>query len=171
METTSWILTILAVSTIHGIGTWKLYTTAGKKAWEAFIPIYNGIQLMEIINRPRWWVLLLFIPVINLLILPVIWIETLRSFGKKSTADMWIGVLTFGFYIGFVNYTQTLSYEAKRSTKPATQVLDTLGSITFALIVATFVHTYFIQPFVIPTSSLEKTLKIGDFLFVSKFHY
>lgn len=106
---------------------------------------------------------LLFLPVINLLILPVIWIETLRTFGKKSTADMWLGVLTFGFYVGYVNYTQDVSYESERDTKPATKALDTLGSITFALIVATFVHTYFIQPFVIPSSSLEKSLLIGDF--------
>ena len=41
----------------------------------------------------------------------------------------------------------------------------------FAIIVATFVHTYFIQPFVIPSSSLEKSLLIGDFLFVSKQNY
>lgn len=171
METTSWVLTIIILSTLHGICTWKLYVTAGKKAWEAFIPVYNGIKLMEIINRPKWWVLLLFIPVINLLLLPVIWIETLRSFGRKSSTDMWLGVLTFGFYIGYINYTQSTTFEPNRSTKPATKALDTLGSITFAIIVATFVHTYFIQPFVIPTSSLEKTLKIGDFLFVSKFHY
>ena len=171
MEITSWIITILAISTLHAICTWKLYVKAGRKAWEAFIPVYNGIVLMQIINRPKWWIFLLFLPVINLLILPVIWIETLRTFGKKTTADMWLGVISFGIYIGYVNYTQDVSYEAKRDTKPATKALDTLGSLTFALIVATFVHTYFIQPFVIPTSSLEKTLLVGDFLFVSKFHY
>jgi signal peptidase I len=38
-------------------------------------------------------------------------------------------------------------------------------------VAATIVHTYFIQPFVIPTSSLEKTLLVGDFLFVSKVNY
>ena len=171
MDISTWIITILIISTIHAICTWKLYLKAGRKAWEAFIPVYNGIVLMQIINRPKWWVLLLFLPVINLLILPVIWIETLRTFGKKSTADMWLAVLTFGLYVGYVNYTQDVSYEAERDTKPATKALDTLGSITFALIVATFVHTYFIQPFVIPSSSLEKSLLIGDFLFVSKFHY
>ena len=41
----------------------------------------------------------------------------------------------------------------------------------FAVIAATLVHNYFIQPYIIPTGSLEKTLLIGDFLFVSKFHY
>ena len=171
MDISTWIITVLIISTLHAICTWKLYLKAGRKAWEAFVPVYNGIVLMQMINRPKWWVLLLFLPVINLLILPVIWIETLRTFGKKSTVDMWLGVLTFGLYVGYVNYTQDVSYEAERDTKPATKALDTLGSITFALIVATFVHTYFIQPFVIPSSSLEKSLLIGDFLFVSKFHY
>lgn len=171
MEISSWIITILIISTIHGICTWKLYLKANRKAWEAFVPVYNGIVMMQIVNRPKWWILLLFIPIINLLILPVIWIETLRTFGKKTTADMWLGVVTLGLYIGYVNYTQEVTYVEKRETKPATRALDTLGSLSFALIVATFVHTYFIQPFVIPTSSLEKTLLVGDFLFVSKFHY
>jgi signal peptidase I len=43
--------------------------------------------------------------------------------------------------------------------------------LLFAIVVATFVHTYFIQPFTIPTSSLEKSLLVGDFLFVSKINY
>ena len=171
MEISTWIITILAISTIHGICTWKLYLKAGRKVWEAFVPVYNGITMMQITNRPKWWILLLFIPIINLLILPVIWIEILRTFGKKTTADMWLGVVSLGLYIGYVNYTQEVTYVEKRDTKPATKALDTLGSLSFALIVATFVHTYFIQPFVIPTSSLEKTLLVGDFLFVSKFHY
>jgi signal peptidase I len=46
-----------------------------------------------------------------------------------------------------------------------------VSSITFAIIAATLVHTYFMQPFTIPTSSLEKSLLVGDYLFVSKFHY
>jgi signal peptidase I len=66
MEISSWIITILIISTIHGICTWKLYTVAGKKAWEAFVPVYNGITLMQIINRPKWLIFFIFIPVINL---------------------------------------------------------------------------------------------------------
>ena len=46
-----------------------------------------------------------------------------------------------------------------------------VSSIVFAVVAATLVHTYFIQPYVIPTGSLERTLRVGDFLFVSKFHY
>ena len=39
METLGWIITIICMSTLHGISTWKLYIAAGKKAWEAFIPV------------------------------------------------------------------------------------------------------------------------------------
>ena len=94
MEISGWLIFILLVQVIHGIGTWKLYVKAGRKAWEAFVPVYNGIVLMQIINRPKWWILLLFIPVINLFLFPIIWIETLRTFGKKSTLDMVLGVVT-----------------------------------------------------------------------------
>ena len=171
METSSWILFILLVQVIHGLGTWKLYLKAGRKAWEAFVPIYNAIVLMKIINRPSWWTFLLFVPIINLFMFPIVWIETLRTFGKKSTLDMILGIVTFGFYIAYVNYTPEVTYFADRDLKAPTKAMDTVGSIAFAIIVATFVHTYFIQPFTIPTSSLEKSLLVGDFLFVSKFHY
>lgn len=171
METSSWILFILIVQVIHGLGTWKLYVKAGRKAWEAFTPIYNAIVLMKIINRPTWWTLLLFIPIINLFMFPIVWIETLRTFGKKSTLDMILGIVTLGFYIAYVNYTQEVTYFANRDLKAPTKTMDTIGSLAFAIVVATFVHTYFIQPFTIPTSSLEKSLLVGDFLFVSKFNY
>ncbi|WP_445715365.1 signal peptidase I [Flavobacterium sp.] len=171
MEISSWLLFILLVQIIHGIGTWKLYVKAGRKAWEAFVPVYNGIVLMQIINRPKYWILLLFIPVINLFVLPIIWIETLRTFGKKSTVDIVLGVVTLGLYIAYVNYTQEVTYHANRDLKAPNKTMDTLGSLSFAVVVATLVHTYFIQPYTIPTSSLEKSLLVGDFLFVSKFHY
>ena len=171
MEISGWLIFILLVQVIHGIGTWKLYVKAGRKAWEAFIPVYNGIVLMQIINRPKWWILLLFIPVINLFLFPIIWIETLRTFGKKSTVDMVLGVVTLGFYIAYVNYTQETTYHANRDLTAPNKTMDTLGSLSFAIVVATLVHIYFIQPYTIPTSSLEKSLLVGDFLFVSKFHY
>ena len=171
MGITGWLIFILLVQVIHGIGTWKLYEKAGRKAWEAFVPVYNGIVLMQIINRPKYWILLLFIPVINLFLFPIIWIETLRTFGKKSTLDMILGVVTLGLYIAYVNYTQETTYHENRDLKAPNKTMDTLGSLSFAIVVATLVHTYFIQPYTIPTSSLEKSLLVGDFLFVSKFHY
>ncbi|MBA4746369.1 MAG: signal peptidase I [Muricauda sp.] len=171
MDGTQWIIFILIIQVIHFLGTWKLYVKAGRKPWEAAIPIYNGIVLMKIINRPWWWVLLLFIPIINLLMFPVVWVETIRSFGKNSLVDTWLVILTLGFYIFYLNYAEDVQYIEDRSLKPKTGLGEWVSSIVFAIVAATFVHTYFIQPYVIPTGSLERTLRVGDFLFVSKFHY
>ncbi|MDR7371988.1 signal peptidase I [Flavobacterium aquidurense] len=166
-----WFVFFLAVQIIHFLGTWKLYQAAGRKSWEAAIPVYNSIVLMKIISRPTWWTLLLFIPIINLIMFPVIWVETLRTFGKKSTLDTFLGIFSLGFYIYYVNYTQKLEYNANRSLTPENKTADTVSSLLFAIIVATLVHTYVVQPYTIPTSSLEKSLLIGDFLFVSKLNY
>lgn len=166
-----WFVFFLAVQIIHFLGTWKLYQAAGRKSWEAAIPLYNSIVLMKIIGRPTWWTILLFIPIINLIMFPVVWVETLRTFGKKSTLDTFLGIFTLGFYIYYVNYTQKLEYNAERKLTPENRAADTVSSLLFAIIVATLVHTYVVQPFTIPTSSLEKSLLIGDFLFVSKVNY
>ncbi len=171
MTALQWLLFIGVVQLIHGFGTWKLYVKAGRKSWEAFVPVYNAIVLMQIINRPKWYTFLLFIPVINLIMFPVVWVETIRSFGYNSTKDTTLVILTLGFYTYYINYTQNPTYIVDRSLVPTNKTADTISSLLFAIVVATFVHTYFIQPFTIPTSSLEKSLLVGDFLFVSKYNY
>lgn len=171
MNGTNWIIFILVIQVIHFLGTWKLYIKAGRKPWEAAIPVYNAIVLMQIIRRPKWWVILLFIPIINLLMFPVIWVETIRSFGRNSLLETWLVILTLGFYIYYVNYTLDVTYIEDRSLHPKSGLGEWVSSIVFAVVAATLVHTYFIQPYVIPTGSLERTLRIGDLLFVSKFHY
>jgi len=171
MALTQWFIFFLILQVIHGLSTWKLYIKAGRQAWEAFVPIYNAVILMQIINRPKWWVILLFVPIINLIIIPVTWVETCRSFGKNTYSDTALAILSFGLYITYLNYTQELKHIKNRSIDPKSSSGEWTSSILFAIVAATLVHTYFMQPFVIPTSSLEKTLLKGDFLLVSKFHY
>jgi len=171
MTLTQWILFTLAIQVIHFLGTWKLYKVAGYKSWQAAVPIYNAIILMKIIKRPLWWVILLFIPTINLILFSVIWVETLRSFGKNSAKDTFLGIITFGLYIYTINYSSNPTHFPDRSLQAKTGLGETVSSILFAIVAATIVHNYLIQPYIIPTGSLEKSLLIGDFLFVSKFHY
>ena len=171
MTYTQWFIFFLIVQVLHFLGTWKLYVKAGRKAWEAAIPIYNGVVLMQIINRPKWWIILLFIPIVNLLMFPVIWIETIRTFGFYKKLDSLLVIVTLGLYIFYINYATDAEYNAERSLKPRSELGEWVSSIAFAIIAATLVHTYFMQPFTIPTSSLEKSLLVGDYLFVSKFHY
>jgi signal peptidase I len=171
MTISQWLLFIAIVQLIHFFGTWKLYQKAGFKSWQAAIPVYNAIVLMQIINRPKWWVVMLFIPIINLIIFPVVWVEIARSFGKNSTTDTLLTLLSFGLYIYVINYRDQSNYIENRSLQPRTAFGEWFSSILFAVVIATLVHTYFIQPYIIPTGSLEKTLLTGDFLFVSKYHY
>ena len=171
MTFTEWFIFFLIIQVIHFLGTWKLYVKAGRESWEAAVPIYNGIVLMQIIKRPKWWVILLFIPIVNLLMFPVIWIETIRSFGFSKKLDSFLVIATLGLYIFYINYATDAKYNADRSLKPQSELGEWVSSIAFAIIAATLVHTYFMQPFTIPTSSLEKSLLVGDYLFVSKFHY
>jgi len=171
MTITQLLIVLLVIQIIHGLGTWKLYIKAGRKAWEAFVPVYNAVILMKIINRPWWWTILLFLPIVNLIMLPAVWVETARSFGKNSIIDTWISILTLGFYSYYLSYIADVDYIKDRSLEPKTGLGDWLSSILFAIVAATIVHTYFFQPFVIPSSSLEKSLLVGDFLIVSKLHY
>ena len=171
MTFAQWLLFILCIQGVHFFGTWKLYQRSGFKAWQATIPIYNALILMKIINRPMWWVVMFFMPIINLIIFPVVWVETARSFGRRSTLDTFLVIVTLGLYLYRFNYDDRLTYISDRSLKPKTAFGEWFSSILFAVIIATFVHTYLIQPYIIPTGSLEKTLLTGDFLFVSKYHY
>ena len=50
MTIAQWLIFILLIQVVHFIGTWKLYVKAGRKAWEAAVPVYNGVVLMKIIN-------------------------------------------------------------------------------------------------------------------------
>ena len=166
-----WLGFFLVLQLVHFGGTWKLYRAAGESPWKALVPIYNAVILMKIINRPKWWVILLFIPTINVIMFAVLWIETARSFGKNSTKDTFLVLISLGFYLYWINYASSIHYVSDRSLKSRTTLGETISSIAFAIVAATIVHNYFIQPFIIPTGSLEKSLLIGDFLFVSKFHY
>ena len=171
MTTTEWFLFILGIQAVHFLGTYRLYIKAGRKGWEALVPIYNAVVLMQIIRRPKWWVILLFIPIINLMMFPAVWVETLRSFGRTKWVDTLLVILTLGLYLFVINYDSKTTYDKDRDLNSKSWFGEWISALMFAVIAATLVHNYFIQPYIIPTGSLEKTLLIGDFLFVSKFHY
>ena len=147
MTFTDWFIFFLIIQVIHFLGTWKLYVKAGRKAWKAAIPIYNGVVLMQIINRPKWWIILLFIPIVNLLMFPIVWVETCRSFGFNKRPHTILAVLTLGLFIFYINYATDAKYIKNRSLQPRTGLGEWVSSIAFAIIAATLVHTYFMQPF------------------------
>ena len=169
MSLNEWLLLFLSSNLLIFGGSYKLFNLAGVKSWKALIPFYNIIKHLDIINRPRWWIILVFIPVINLLMIPVIWVEFIKTFNHNSKLDRILVIVTLGFYIYYISY---VSNKKKYISQISFSNFErSFGSIIYAIVIATIVHNYIIQPFVIPTGSLEKTLRVGDFLLVSKFHY
>ncbi len=73
---------------------WKIFEKAGKPGWAAIIPIYNVIVLLEIVNKPGWWILLYLIPVVNIVIGIIVIHRLSLSFGKD--VGFTIGLILLG---------------------------------------------------------------------------
>src|SRR5215470_14508882 len=63
-------------------GMWKVFQKAGKPGWAAIIPIYNIIILLQIAGKPLWWIVLYFIPFVNIVAVVLVSIELAKRFGK-----------------------------------------------------------------------------------------
>jgi len=171
MTLSQWALFVLLCQLLMFVKLWRLYKKAGYAPFLAAVPIYNSVILLRIIRRPAWWVILLYFPIVNLLMLPVVWVETARKFGKDSLTDSFLAWATLGLYGFYINYATDVTYNPEQPTVPKTKFGQFIGSTVYAVVIATVVHAYFMQPYIIPTGSLEKSLLVGDFLLVSKFHY
>ena len=171
MNLFQWFVFFIGLQLIHFLATYKLYVKAGYKAWQAVVPVYNAVILMKIIRRSPYWVILLFVPIINLIMFPVVWVELLRNFGRTKPYESYVTVFSLGFYLFLVGHDNQSNYQTEDDLKKQKKTSEWVSSILFAVVAATLVHTYFMQPYAIPTGSLERTLRIGDFLLVSKFHY
>ncbi len=86
--------------------------------------------------------------------------------------ESWWGVIVLPFI--FDNYiTKKINWSWwKESESPVTRiVMSWVDAIVFALVAVYFVNIYFFQNYTIPSSSLEKSLLVGDYLMVSKMSY
>lgn len=72
----------LALIIIIVIAMWKLFTKAGQPGWAAIIPFYNTAVMCDIGGKPMWWVLLMFIPFVNIVISILVVIGVAKNFGR-----------------------------------------------------------------------------------------
>lgn len=88
----------LAILVFFIITMWKINTKAGQPGWACIIPIYGGLVMLKIIGKPWWWLLLFFIPIVN--IIYAIWATNLlsKSFGKDEGFTVALIFLGFIFY-------------------------------------------------------------------------
>ncbi|MGB0385376.1 MAG: DUF5684 domain-containing protein [Ardenticatenaceae bacterium] len=87
----------LAIGLFLLVAMWKIYTKAGQPGWAIIIPIYNIYVLLQIVGRPTWWILLMFIPLVNFIIAIMIYIDLAKSFGKSTLFGLGLIFLSFIF--------------------------------------------------------------------------
>ena len=150
----------------------KLFAKVGIDKWKAAVPFLHFFAWAKAIKRPWWWAVLLFVPGVNLIMLAVMHVELASAFGKRSTKDHLMAIfLPFVLlpllakedpaYVGPIDW--------KKNKKNFAQEWG--HAIVFAVVAATIIRTFFIEAYTIPTPSMEKSLLVGDYLFVSKVNY
>lgn len=87
----------LAVLVLLIAGLWKIFTKAGEEGWKAIIPIYNYIVVLKIVGREWWWILLFLIPIVNIIILVIVYNDLSKSFGKGVGFTLGLIFLSFIF--------------------------------------------------------------------------
>jgi hypothetical protein len=98
------LMVLLAMLVVVIVGMWKVFVKAGQPGWAILIPIYNLYILLQIAGRPGWWLLLYFIPVVNIAIAVIVAMDIAKSFGQSAAFGIvllfllsGIGYLILGF--------------------------------------------------------------------------
>lgn len=151
----------------------KFFELADKPGWIGFVPFYNYYTHIEIVGRPKWWIVLLFVPVVNFFVALTIHLDLYKSFGRFTYVHQVLGTILWPIYTCYIAFSG-VEYKglATKIPKPKRALpLEWMEAIVFAVFAATFIRWSFMEAYVIPTSSMESNLLVGDFLFVSKAEY
>ncbi|WP_294304378.1 signal peptidase I [uncultured Chryseobacterium sp.] len=168
---------VLILSVLMGISTWKLFKKLGYNPLFAFIPFYNYFLILKETNHPKWWAVLSYLPIVGPIMMSVFHLYLMSKFGKTLFKDKLLTVILPFIYMAAVNYGKDVELEDENDLfltdeeKNAKKKDSFIGSVTFAVVFATIIHVFVTQPFGIPTGSMERTLLVGDFLFVNKWSY
>ncbi|MEM9835136.1 MAG: signal peptidase I [Bacteroidota bacterium] len=178
----------------------KLFEKAGENPTHAYIPVYNFMIWGKIVGRKLSYGLLMLVPVLNIFIFSALAVDLARSFGRFSFWEFTAAVVGSPFYFAWLALVKKADYQgpvmtqerahlakiqaAKKAgddrefkklvrTNPFRKPIwqEWAESAVFAVFAATFIRLLFIEPYIIPTPSMEGSLMVGDFLFVSKIHY
>ena len=108
-------------------------------------------------SRKQW---IKFGVALTLYLLFIIWLKS------------WLGIVVIPLiFDAYITKKIPWTWWKKSKNKTVLTVMGWVDAIVFALVAVYFVNLYFFQNYVIPSSSLEKSLLVGDYLFVSKMSY
>jgi signal peptidase I len=167
------VLIALFLFILPTFGSYFLFKKAGVPAWKGLVPVYNTYIMLQISKRPIFWWYIQLIPVVGWFITLGIYIEFIKTFGKFRFYQHALTALTGGLYFlypGLNPKDQFVGTEAVKKYKKST-AREWIDAGVFAVVAATLIRTFVFEAYTIPTGSMEKTLLVNDFLFVSKFSY
>jgi signal peptidase I len=167
------VLIQLLILLLPSVGLYKLFEKAGAPGWKAFVPFYNTWIMLQLAERPKHWVYWQLIPVVGWFISMGIFVEFIKTFGKFHLYEHALAALVPVLYfpvVGFNKNDRFTGADPVRKHKKGT-AREWIDAGVFAIVAATLIRTFVFEAYTIPTGSMEKTLLINDFLFVSKFSY
>lgn len=89
------VLAYIGVVVLVIVSIWKIFEKAGKPGWAVIVPFYNIIVLLEIVKKPIWWIVLVLIPLVNIVVIIIVYVELAKAFGKS--AGFGIGMIFLSF--------------------------------------------------------------------------
>lgn len=150
-----------------------MFKKAGIAGWKAFIPFYNTWCMVQKMQLNKVWFFLQFVPVVGLFVIIWILIKFVEHFGRFSVLSHAATVFLPFIYFPYLGFSKNERYAGtavvKNYKKSATR--EWIDAAVFAVVAATIIRTFVFEAYTIPTPSMEKTLLVNDFLFVSKFSY
>jgi signal peptidase I len=159
------------------IGTYGIFKKVGIEPWKAFVPVICSNEWQKLIDRPKWWTWMLFIPGVNLFYVASQLTDISSAFRRHSFWEHFAAVMFAFIYIPYLGFAPNEQFYAPGGVKPGDKpiqrsaIREWADAIVFAVVAATLIRIFVAEAYMIPTPSMEKTLLVGDFLFVSKFHY
>ncbi len=167
------ILLVPALFTLPIAFCWGLFEKAGYKGFYSVIPYYNLFILSKIVNCTQWWwYLLLFLPYINFFTLMLLFIDLAKSFGRFRIWETICSAVVPFIFFPIVNHQNSKYSDPRINPFPKkTPVREWLDAIVWAVVAALIIRTFLFEAYTIPSSSMEKSLLVGDYLVVSKIGY
>lgn len=167
-----WILFILATLGWH-IGLYGMFRKAGITPWKALVPLYNTWCMVERMGLKRYWFFLQLIPIAGQFISIWIAIKFVEHFGRFGVGHHALTVFLPFIYFPYLGFSANERYAGEVVVKnyKKTVIREWVDAAAFAVVAATLIRTFVFEAYTIPTPSMEKSLLVNDFLFVSKWAY
>ena len=169
------LIVILIVSFIGWqVGMWGIFKKVGLKPWLSLIPFYNiWLWIKVVIGKKWWWMLLFLIPYLGIFMFYYMVWETIRQFNKYSYVPLILGTFFFPFYLPYLGFSPKEQYITPENLeRPKKTSARSWGdALIFAVAAAYIIRACWFELYTIPTSSMESSLMVGDFLSVSKIAY